>query len=787
MDYQTFLKSKDYTQQAAGIADPPALSPRLFEYQRDVTRWALRKGKAALFLDCGLGKTLCQLDWARAVQQHTGGRVLILAPLAVASQTVKIGEDMGIAVEYARNGEVAAEPITITNYEMLERFRPSDFAGIVLDESSILKSYTGATRTAIIDAFGQTPFRLACTATPAPNDHMELGNHAEFLGVMRRTEMLSQYFVHDGGETQKWRLKGHAVESFWRWVASWAVMMRRPSDLGYSDEGFELPPLNVETIIVDAGENDAAERGLLFPLPASTLDERRAARKASIGQRVARVAEIVNASPSEPFFVLCNLNAEGDALADAIPDAVQVAGADSLADKEDRLAGFAEGRYRALVSKSVIAGFGLNLQVCAEVVFAGLSDSYEAFYQTIRRCHRFGQKRRVTVRIVVGEAEQAILANIQRKQREADEMAEGMVKAMAEISKEEIHGTERELSKYETAKASGEGWEVYRGDCVETLRLLPDASVDFSVFSPPFASLYVYSSSDRDMGNVKDHAEFFQHFGFLIPELFRVTKPGRLLSFHCMNLPTSKVRDGVIGLTDFRGQLIKAFQDAGWIYHSEVCIFKDPVTAMQRTKAIGLLHKQLVKDSAMSRQGIPDYLVTMRKPGDNAEPIKGVLAEYVGTDETLPDTRGKWNRDEMRDSINIWQRYASPVWMDINPSDTLQRTSAREEKDERHIAPLQLQVVHRALQLWTNPGDLVLSPFAGIGSEGFEAIKMGRRFVGVELKDSYFRQAVANLQRAERERATIGLFADTETESVSDSDKSDAAAPLADESETVEA
>lgn len=269
---------------------------------------------------------------------------------------------------------------------------------------------------------------------------------------------------------------------------------------------------------------------------------------------------------------------------------------------------------------------------------------------------------------------------------------------------------------------------MYLGDCVDVVRGIPDQSVHYSVFSPPFASLYTYSASPRDMGNVASHAEFFEQFAFLVPELYRVTKPGRLLSFHCMDLPTSKARDGIIGITDFRGQLVRAFQDHGWALHSQVTIWKDPVTAMQRTKAIGLLHKQLKKDSCMSRQGIPDYLVTMRRPGDNPEPV-------THTNETFP--------------VSEWQRYASPVWMDIDPSDTLQFRSAREDKDERHICPLQLEVIRRGLRLWSNPGDTVLSPFAGIGSEGYVALQEGRRFIGAELKESYYRQAVANLKAAE--------------------------------------
>lgn len=297
---------------------------------------------------------------------------------------------------------------------------------------------------------------------------------------------------------------------------------------------------------------------------------------------------------------------------------------------------------------------------------------------------------------------------------------------------------------------SGANWTAYHGDCVEVVPALLENSVGFSVFSPPFASLYTYSNSERDMGNCRDHAEFFEHFGFLVGAIFRATMPGRLCSVHCMNLPTSKTRDGEIGIRDFRGDIIRCFEEKDWIYHSEVCIWKDPVTSMQRTKALGLLHKQLVKDSCMSRQGIPDYVCTFRKPGDNPKPVAGELDYFVGDKSTFSHTG--------RLSIDIWQRYASPVWMDINPSNTLQFRNAREDNDERHICPLQLDVIERCTQLWSNPGDIVLSPFMGIGSEGFVAVRTGRKFVGVELKESYYRVAVENLQSVEAEMQSELLF-----------------------------
>lgn len=277
---------------------------------------------------------------------------------------------------------------------------------------------------------------------------------------------------------------------------------------------------------------------------------------------------------------------------------------------------------------------------------------------------------------------------------------------------------------------SGENWNLYNGDCVEVVSGLPDSSIDYSIFSPPFASLYTYSNSPRDMGNCRSDAEFFEHFSYLVAELARVMKPGRNVSFHCMQLPTSKERDGYIGLKDFRGELIRCFQQHGFIYASEVVIWKDPVTAMQRTKALGLLHKTVRTNASMCRQGIPDYLITMRAPGEVTDKVTHDPAQYP---------------------VDKWQKAASPVWMDIDPSDTLQYRSAREYDDERHICPLQLDVIRRGVDLWTNPGDIVLSPFAGIGSEGFVALEMGRRFIGAELKESYFNQAVQNLANASKQ------------------------------------
>jgi len=389
---------------------------------------------------------------------------------------------------------------------------------------------------------------------------------------------------------------------------------------------------------------------------------------------------------------------------------------------------FLSGKTRVLVSKPRMFGYGLNLQCCHQMAFVGLSDSWEQYYQAVRRSWRFGQSETVHVHIIAAESEGAVVANIKRKDADANAMAEEMIVHTKDLNAAAIHGeTVRSRADYARETRQGDKWTLHLGDCVDVLRDTPAESIDFSIFSPPFASLYTYSNSDRDMGNCSDHETFYQHFGYAVTELYRVLKSGRLVSFHCMNLPTSKVRDGVIGLRDFRGELIRLF----------VVIWKDPVTAMQRTKALGLLHKTIRNDSSMSRQGIPDYLVTMRKPGENTEPIAHTADEFP---------------------VSLWQRYASPVWMDIDPQDTIEYRSAREDDDERHICPLQLQVIERAIALWTNPNDLVLSPFAGVGSEGVVSLEQGRRFVGIELKQTYFQRAARHLAEA-HERREMDLFA----------------------------
>lgn len=904
MDYETFVASKRRSEVPTGHK-PSGLNEHLFDFQHAIVSWAVRRGRAAIFADTGLGKTLMQLSWADEVASHTGGMVLILAPLAVSEQTIDQGSTFGIDVRRVAQGGTPDGPgVWITNYERMDSIDFTELHGLVLDESSILKSHDGKTRQRIIDAAQGVPYRLSCTATPSPNDFEELGNQCEFLGVMSRTEMLATYFVNDTGDTGTWRLKGWGASKFWEWMGQWAVVVRNPSDIGFNGDRYKLPGLSYFERVVETEPlgND------LFSRPAMGLAERRKAQRNSVEARCKALAEVVKAEPDEPWLIWCHLNDEAELLRSLISGSINVQGSDSaefkiagaqwfcgndslqndsLCDKltpsernllgwterknsaelicvntmpptkkssgQNRLKnaqsttrtdagntpkiqkcsesieklqnhgalqiqksekanesnnmdlmppdmtqclrsnqesvqsvdqstqetgaevdstlttaikqGQSEGCYvshattdsensripsnisdapsvilnqprkgRVLISKARMFGYGLNFQHCARMAFVGLDDSFEKFYQAVRRCYRFGQKREVQVHLFTAENEGQILENLKRKEIAHHEMSKNMIEHMKDIMNQELAGQSNIVDAYREDTHIGEGYTVHLGDCVKWSKRMADNSIDYSVFSPPFADLFVYSNSDHDMGNCKDDEEFAAQLKFLIAELFRVIKPGRNVSFHCMNLPTTKMRQGFIGLRDFRGTLIRAFQDAGFIYHSEVCIWKDPVVAMQRTKALGLLHKTIRENSTMSRMGLPDYVVTMRKPGD--------AAERVTHGDDLP--------------VLMWQKYASPIWDDINQSRTLNKLPARDENDEKHMCPLQLDVIERCIHLWTNKGDLVFSPFTGIGSEGYCAIKMGRKFVGTELKPQYWELACKNIEDAKSEQR--GLF-----------------------------
>lgn len=714
-EYDKFLQTKNKTHILSGFdVSIDTLNPAMFEFQKFIIARALKAGKYAIFADCGLGKTLMQLEWSSKVNKETNKPVLILSPLAVSGQTIKEGSKFHIDV-CRYDGSNA--PIQITNYEQLENIDCSIFGGIVLDESSILKNFEGSIKKQIISLFKNTPYKLACTATPSPNDPMELGNHAEFLDVMGRNEMLAMYFVHDGGETAKWRIKGHAIKRFYQFVGTWAIMLNKPSDIGFEMHGYDLPSLNLIDRQIKTPKRD---NGQLFNDAVISATNFNAELRLTKIERLNEVVRIVNSKPDENFIIWIKQNEEGNLLKKLIPEAIEVKGSDTNEWKEKHLLGFGENKFRILISKTKIASFGLNYQNCRNQIFASLDFSFEGLYQAIRRSYRFGQKKEVNIYLITTDT----MANVKQAIETKQKQFESMQLEMGEAVNQNLKGNIMTESTYDNEGYSDEWATIKRGDCVKLIKEVENESIGLSVFSPPFAELYTYSSHLEDMGNSKDYKEFLIQFKYLIKELHRVLITGRNVAVHCMDLPIQKGKEGYIGLRDFSGMILSAFIECGFIYHSRVTIWKDPVVEMQRTKALGLLHKQVKKDSTKSRVGLPDYVMIFRKDGECLNPV---------TNTEIP--------------VDLWQQYASPVWMDIDYGNTLQGfRNGREDNDEKHICPLQLDTIERLIHLYTNRGDTVLTPFMGIGSEAYQAIKMGRKAVGFELKESYYDLAKSNIR-----------------------------------------
>ena len=873
MKYLEFLKQKQKSHIESGFdIQETELNKHLFDFQKFIVMRSLKAGKYAIFADCGLGKTLMQLEWAHHVNKHTGKPVLILAPLAVVGQTIKEGAKFHIDV-CRYDGSNA--PIQISNYEQLDNIDTSIFSGIVLDESSILKNFEGATKKQIIDSFANTPYKLACTATPSPNDPMELGNHSEFLDVMSRNQMLSMYFVHDGGETAKWRLKGHAVKIFYQFIGTWAIMLNKPNDIGFVMDGYNLPKLNLIERQIATPKRD---NGSLFNDAIISATNFNSELRATKDERLKEAVKIAldKSAKGEDTIIWIKQNQEGEDLRKLMPNAKEIFG--SLSDelkeslslwftsnkcickpenqkrntakngiektgsalknitseteseegngqttnirttpnlenepldklsqltrstqkqdlkicsknymvlplsntttslknkKTDALfADFnpplsiptndctlttatkviksedcyaqtaimqsenskttqnflneqsctcgANKKGKILISKTKILGLGINMQNCNNQIFASLDFSFEGLYQAIRRSFRFGQENEVNIYMITTDTMSNVKESINQKQKQFELMQDEMSKAI----NQNLKGKTLKHGNYNVETESNNWYTIKRGDCVQLISDLENESVGLSVFSPPFSDLYCYSDHIEDMGNSKDYKEFLIQFGFLVKELHRVMISGRNVAVHCMDLPIQKGKEGFIGLRDFSGMILKAFEEAGFIYASRVTIWKDPVVEMQRTKALGLLHKQVKKDSTMSRVGIPDYVMIFRKDGDRVQPV---------TNTDIP--------------VDLWQKYASPVWMDIDYGNTLQGyRDGRDEQDEKHICPLQLDTIERLIHLYTNKGDTVFTPFMGIGSEVYQAVKMGRKGIGFELKESYYNTAAKNMK-----------------------------------------
>jgi hypothetical protein len=532
MEYQEFLKRKEKHHVLSGF-ECGTLNDHLFQFQEFIVKRALKAGKYAIWADCGLGKTIMQLEWAHRVNEHTGKPVLILCPLAVAGQTIKEGEKFEIEVLPALTNPTAG--IQISNYDQLDNLDTSVYSGIVLDESSILKNFEGATKNLIIESFRTTPYKLACSATPSPNDPMEIGNHAEFLDVMSRNEMLAMYFVHDGGETAKWRLKGHAIKEFYRFIGTWAIMLNRPEDIGFHMVGYDLPSLNlIEKQIKTPKRNN----GSLFNDAVVSATNFNGELRLTKFERLDEVVSIVNSRPDENFIIWVKQNEEGDALKKLLPGAIEVKGSDSPAYKEKMLLGFANNEFRILITKSKIAQFGLNYQNCRNQIFASLDFSFESLYQSIRRSYRFGQKNEVNIYMITTDTMSNVIQSINTKQTQFKTMQDEMSRVINEGINHARQDTENRI-EVETAS-----FRIIKGDAFKLITELNSDSISSSIFSPPFSSLYTYSDSVADLSNVLSHDEFYQHFEYMIPELFRVLKSGRHIGMHLTQLTTGIGRDG---------------------------------------------------------------------------------------------------------------------------------------------------------------------------------------------------------------------------------------------------
>lgn len=756
MDYKTFIDNKRIKTKLFGktVSDSD-IHPMLFPFQRDVTRWAIGKGRAALFLDTGLGKTFCQLEWARLMGEMT----LIVAPLSVARQTVREGKKIGIDVSYVRKQDDIdyEHAIYITNYEMIDNFDFSQFGAVVLDESSILKALAGVTRRKLTEACLDVKYRLACTATPAPNDMSEIGNHAEFLGICSMAEMLAMFFIHanrqeeievgDGTgrtirkkhsnkEGTEWRLKNHAHDAFYEWMASWAMSLRKPSDLGYDDNGYILPSLNINPIFVDV---DYKPEDQLFFTGLKGIQDRHNVRRATLDIRLDEIAKTIDSS-DEQWIVWCGLQAEADAVQKQIAGAVQVKGNDEPDTKAKAFEDFQDQLYKVLITKGKIGGFGMNFQNAHNMIFFGLGDSWEMYYQCIRRQWRFGQTEPVNVYIILSEVEREIYTNVMQKEMMARTMSAELIAHVQKFEEGELKMSNQDGRQfdYKNDTVTGDTWMAMLGDSCQRMAEISDNSIDLSVYSPPFADLYTYSASELDLGNSRNWDEFFEHYAFIISEVLRVTRPGRLTCVHTSDIPAMAQKDGYIGMRDFPGAVIKAYEDGGWIFVGRAFVQKNPQAQAIRTKSKALLFVQLRKDSSDSRPAIVDQVLLFKKPGDNATPVN-------------PVANGEMDNE-------TWIEWANGIWLNISESDTLQYSTARDTDDEKHICPLQLGTIERCIKLYSNPGETVFTPFMGIGSEAYQAVKFGRNAIGIELKESYFKIAVKNLKECESVYHTDDLF-----------------------------
>lgn len=769
--YSVMIREKVPVAAQSGMAELPELSNRLRAYQADCVRFGLGAGRFGLFLDTGLGKTLIEHEWANQIIRRENRPLLILTPLAVAKQQARMAEEFGYQASVIREARdvKAGSEICICNYDRLHLLRPEDFCGVGLDEGSMLKG-DGKMAKAVTDAFAAHRWRMDATATPAPNDHVELGQAAHFLGIMPPSEMRMRWFRIDHGSSGRWELMPHGEADFWRWVATWARMASHPRDLGHPEEGFETPGVEIIRHHVK-GSAETMLKGPLWGTTAATVSMSATGmhdiKRQTAGGRAELIAGLVAAEPEENWVIWCDTDLESEAMRRALEQidadrTIEVRGSQKLEVKEERLERFSvDGGW--MITKPSIAGFGLNWQHAARMACVGRTYSYEMWYQAVSRLDRAGQTRVVKAHLAIAEGEEVIAAVLERKAKQHGRMQEQMALAMRRES--EAGGSPVLLGAYEPAHrgklpawiGSGEvecladshtsKSALYHGDCVEVLSQFPDGCIDFSVYSPPFAEVFVYSDSAADMGNCGSDEAFQLQYRFLCEELYRVTRPGRMAAVHCKDLRNLLGMHGVAGLRDFPALLREAHESAGWLYWGKKVIWCDPVKEQAMTKGARLNYTtDLLRDATEVMGGLPDYLLLFKRPATNPEEESRVKP-VVHTAEEFP--------------LKQWQEWASDVWGYLPFGDEVRRTEilksgGKAPGDVKHVCPLPLPITERAVSMWSMRGETVLSPFGGIGSEPVTAIKLGRKEVAVELKESYYKQMRENVEGVAAQGSLFG-------------------------------
>jgi DNA modification methylase len=817
MEYQEFLEQKQIVHKASGFEVLESDISRVpFPFQRASIRYALRKGKAALLYDTGLGKTIMEIEAANQITKYTDKPVLITMPLWVAYQTQDIAEELfNQNIQFAKDKMSIApgQGVYVTNYEILHKFEGVDWGGLIFDESSIFKGDGKFFERAKKLSAG-IPFVLCASATPSPNSIEEMGRQAEVLGIMTVAEMKATFFVNrqdkkktdmSKGVKQKknlaqipftelvksdvknkkktrqgWELRPHAMKegsmNFFKWLSSWAMAVKLPSDIGFSDEGYILPELTITPIFIEADyvpDNQLVFTGL------GGVSDRSKVRKLTLEPKCQMAVELIGGD-TDQWIVWCGLNPEANLMKKLLGDrAVNVQGSDKVEKKVEALRGFTNGETQILVSKTKICGHGSNFQNCHKIIFVGLSDSWESFYQAIKRIHRFGQTKPCEVYVILAEEEREIWENVERKGKEAELMTLKLIENAANYQKAELDMKASEKAVYTTDEIKTDQYHIMLGDSCEWMKKIKSSTVGLSVYSPPFEDLFVYSNSERDLGNSGTKEDFYTHYGYIAKELLRATIPGRKTVVHAADIHAKKNKDGFIGLIPFTHNVVKLYSDLGWDYNGSIQIAKNPQAAAIRLKAHELMFATMERDAARLMPVQPDYLLIFTKPGKNPEPILPVKNGELSRDDWIKIAGNTWlnglgkklqddsltEQDFIEIGKQIYEHYktSNPIWQDIRETEVLPHKgkggSRVDENDTKHICPLQLDPVERAIKLWSNPGDTVLDPFLGSGTTVYQAVMFGRYGVGIELKPEYFYDlAVKNIKDAVRLSKSNDLF-----------------------------